>query len=98
MSKIIIWTKEAETTFQAQLNYLEQTWPEMSLRKFIDRVFEVINHTGSHPEMYPVYDEKNQVRSCVIRPYMTLYYKVEGEGINLLTFWPMQQKVENTDV
>jgi plasmid stabilization system protein ParE len=97
MSKAIIWTKEAEITFQAQLTYLEQTWPEMSLRKFIDRVYEVINHIGIHPEMYPVYNEENQVRSCVISPYMTLYYKAENEVIYLLTFWPIRQKAEKTD-
>ena len=98
MSKAIIWTPEAETTFQAQLTYLEQTWPEMSLRKFVDRVYEVINHTANHPEMYPVYQEENKVRSCVISPYMTLYYKIEGEEIYLLTFWPIRQKAEKTDI
>lgn len=94
MNNAVIWTPEAEVTFQAQLNYLEQTWPEMSLRKFIDRVYEVINHTATHPELHPVYHAVNQVHSCVISPYMTMYYRIEHEQIYLLTFWPIKQNAE----
>jgi plasmid stabilization system protein ParE len=98
MNRSIIWTPEAETTFHAQLSCLEQIWPEMSLRKFIDRVYEVINHIGTHPEMHPVYNEENQVRSCVISPYLILYYKAENEVIYLLTFWPIRQKAKKNDI
>jgi plasmid stabilization system protein ParE len=38
----VVWTPEAERTFQAQLDYLEENWPEVILRKFIDRVFRIL--------------------------------------------------------
>ena len=28
----VIWTPKAENTFQAQLDYLEENWPEVTLR------------------------------------------------------------------
>lgn len=55
MSLPVVWTPEAESTFRAQLDYLEENWPEVTLRKFIDRVFEVIDQLEEQPEMYPTY-------------------------------------------
>ncbi|MFP4291466.1 MAG: type II toxin-antitoxin system RelE/ParE family toxin [Cyclobacteriaceae bacterium] len=91
MNLPVIWTPEAEATFQAQLDYLEEAWPEITLRKFIDRAFEVIDHLGEHPEMYPVYQARQHIHYCVINPYVTLYYKVKEEQVDLLLFWPSRQ-------
>lgn len=88
---IVVWTPEAEITFQAQLDYLEEVWPETNLRKFIDRVFEIVDHISEHPEMYPIYRASEGIHSCVVNPYVTLYYKIKEEQIDLLTFWPSRQ-------
>ncbi len=91
MNLPIVWTPEAESTFQAQLDYLEAHWPEVTLRKFIDRVFEVIGQLGEHPEMYQVYRADDRIHCGVINPYVALYYKIKEEQIDLLLFWPNRQ-------
>ena len=86
-----MWTPEAERTFQAQLDYLEENWPEVTLRKFIDRVFEVIDQLEERPEIYPAYRPDKRIHRGVINPYVTLYYKIKEEQIDLLLFWPNRQ-------
>ena len=91
MSLSVIWTPEAESTFQAQLDYLEANWPEVTLRKFIDRVFEMIDQLEQRPEIYPVYRNSERIHRGVINPYVTLYYRIKPQQIDLLLFWPNRQ-------
>lgn len=91
MNLPIVWTPEAESTFQAQLDYLEENWPEVTLRNFIDRVFDVIDQLAEHPELYPTYQKSERIHHGVINPYVTLYYKIKEEQIDLLLFWPNRQ-------
>ena len=56
MKVSVVWTPEAERTFQAQLEYLEENWPAETLRKFIDSVFEVIDNLEENPALYPLYN------------------------------------------
>ena len=91
MSLPIVWTPEAERTFQLQLDYLEENWSEVTLRKFIDRVFEVIEQLEEYPEMYPAYRADERIHYGVINSYITLYYKVKEKQIDLLLFWPNRQ-------
>ena len=91
MSLPVVWTPEAQSTFQAQLDYLEENWPEVTLRKFIDRIFEVIDQLTEHPEMYPIYRVSERIHYGVINPYVTLYDKIKEEQVDLLLFWPNRQ-------
>ena len=91
MSLPVVWTPEAENTFQAQLDYLEEHWSEATLRKLIDRVFEVVDQLEERPEMYQVYRADERIHYGVVNPYVTLYYKIKEEQVDLLLFWPNRQ-------
>lgn len=98
MKSRVIWTKEAERSFNEQIEILEEIWSEKSLRKFIDRVFEVIELIEKHPQLYPVFDIKKQIRSCVINQYITLFYKIKKDQIDLLLFWPNRRDPESLNL
>jgi plasmid stabilization system protein ParE len=49
MAKKIIWTAEAEKTHDAVIDYLEEHWSEREVRRYIERVGEVIERIKKHP-------------------------------------------------
>ena len=42
MSYSILWSEEAEITFENNLNYLEREWTTTTLVEFIDRVDDIL--------------------------------------------------------
>lgn len=44
MAKKIIWTPEAEKTFAAVIDYLQQHWSNREIQAFIERVNSVAEH------------------------------------------------------
>ena len=90
----VIWTPEAESSFQEQINILEADWPEPTFRKFIDRVFDTIDRISMQPEMYRAYENSGNIRVCVINRNISLYYKIKESQIDLLFFWPNRNDPE----
>ena len=48
MSTIITWTKEAEISFNENIEYLIKSWDNFTINKFLDRVDAVIERM--HPK------------------------------------------------
>ena len=45
----IIWSKKAGDTFQKNIDYLLENWPEIESKKFVARVFEYIDLLAKPP-------------------------------------------------
>lgn len=53
----------------------------------VDAYFEeVIDQITINPLLYPYSDKKKNLRRCVISPQTTLYYRFNGEYIELASF------------
>jgi len=53
----------------------------------IDRLFEKIIHQISiNPEMYPIFNRKRNIRRCVISSQTSLYYRISGNNLELISF------------
>lgn len=53
----------------------------------VDTYFEeVIDQIAINPLLYPYSDKKKNLRRCVISPQTTLYYRFNGEFIELASF------------
>ena len=46
------WTEEAEETFKAVIEYLENNWTEKEVRNFVRKTNEVIKQIEIHPYQY----------------------------------------------
>ena len=88
----INWTSEAEVTFNQNLEYLSKEWDQIVLNLFLDRVEEVLEKIKSNPKLYPLHSRQDKIHKCVIHERIVLYYKVvDGDLIDLLTFWNTYQ-------
>ena len=86
MAKQVIWTPEAESTFEKVLAYLFQNWSEKEAQNFIKSTFRVIAYISDHPLMFRKTNKRN-VREALVTPHNLLVYKVYADRIDLITFW-----------
>lgn len=93
MAKTIIWTPEAEKTFDAVIDYLQQHWSGREIKNFIKRVSSVTDHIRRHPLSYRSAG-KEDVREALITKQNLLLYRVTGETIYLLYFWDTRKNPE----
>jgi plasmid stabilization system protein ParE len=82
----IIWSDEAITDYQQNIDYLLKEWSEQVATEFIEDVETVIELIKSHPELYPLTDYK-EIRKAVIRKQITLFFKSKERVIHLIRFW-----------
>ncbi|MGQ0827467.1 MAG: type II toxin-antitoxin system RelE/ParE family toxin [Bacteroidota bacterium] len=86
MVKEIIWTPEAERTYDTVIAYLLEDWTNAEARKFIEKVNSIVNHISRHPLAYRSAG-KEDVREAVITKHNILLYRISGSIIYLLYFW-----------
>ncbi|MBL7902456.1 MAG: type II toxin-antitoxin system RelE/ParE family toxin [Bacteroidia bacterium] len=90
MAKQIIWTPEAEATFEKVIAYLLENWTEKEIRNFVTSTFSVIAYISEHPFMFRKTNKRN-VREALVTPHNLLIYKVYPDRIDLITFWDTRQ-------
>ena len=58
MTYHILWSNEAEITFENNLVYLEKEWSPSTILKFIDRTDDILNKISSNPKLFPYHKKK----------------------------------------
>lgn len=82
------WSLEAENTFFAVIDYLENEWTEREVQRFVQKANRIIDQIQQNPVMYKSKGNE-RVRKAVINKQNSLFYFFdETENIILLlTFW-----------
>jgi hypothetical protein len=87
MNYKVFWSQEAEETFKQNILYLEYEWTEAVIENFINRTEDSINTIRANPLLFPKINKKKNIHKCLVVKQVSLYYVIEGNSINLLTFW-----------
>lgn len=87
----IKWNKLAREDYYGSIDYLLRKWSEKEAQNFIDEVDEILFILKQGKVDYQETDYPG-VRRCVIRPQITLFYKIiDAQHIELLRFWHNKQ-------
>lgn len=62
----VIFTPEAEDTYESVVAQLSERWGEIFVLEFENNLEDVLENLEKSPFMYPVYDELIQVRRVVL--------------------------------
>lgn len=87
----IIWSKKSEYNFDNIYNYLEQFWSPVIAQKFIKDVLKIITLLENNP-MLGKYNSKLKCRSMIISKNVMLYYQINEDHIELISFYNNRQK------
>lgn len=85
--KAIIWTKEAESDYSANIDYLLKEWTTNEAVEFINKAEELFQHLKKGNIKHKA-SKFQGVRECVVCKQITLFYRTnEKNDIELLKFW-----------
>ena len=87
MTRNIVWSPRSRSNYFQLLEYLDDTWGPMSVKKFNTRFNKVLDQIATHPDLYPATMKKSNTRCCVLSKQTTLYYRVKKKEIELVTLF-----------
>jgi plasmid stabilization system protein ParE len=88
--KKIIWSADAVSDYEQNIEYLLEKWSIKETQQFIDEVAEILDTISKMPELFPLSDYRN-IRKCVVRKQISILYTVNDDTIELVRVWNNKQ-------
>ena len=89
----IVWTKTSELTLDEITEYIKNEFGNLVAEKYYFDVLKTVEDIGIEPELFPIYQDKAEVRKAVINKKTILYYQIKEEKINLLAFYDVRRGI-----
>lgn len=89
----IVWTKTSELTLDEIIEYIKNKFGNLVAEKYYFDVLKTVEDIGMEPELFPIYQDKAEVRKAVINKKTILYYQIKEEKINLLAFYDVRRGI-----
>jgi plasmid stabilization system protein ParE len=87
----ILWTDFALKELKNTIEYLEENWTERELRNLASEIEEKLSLLSHNPNLFQSSDVKKDIRRVVIAKHNTLYYRVMGNTIEIISFFSNRQ-------
>lgn len=84
--KKIIWSADAVSDYEQNIEYLLDEWGIKETQQFIDEIAEMLNTISKMPELFPLSDYRD-IRKCVVRKQISILYRVKDDKIELVRIW-----------
>lgn len=91
MNRKVIWSPASERDFEAILEYLQKKWDSRVLAKFINKIDDSIGLILDKPKIFPIINEKLEIRKSVITKHNTLYYREINKNIEIVRLFDSRQ-------
>lgn len=92
MAYKIIWSPEAEKTFEDIISYLENNWSKKEIKKLILKMEEVISLLEQNPYLFRGSEKISIYEALIGKQNLLLYQVVESKKkVELLSFWDTRQ-------
>lgn len=89
----IVWTKTSELTLDEIIEYIKNKFGDLVAEKYYFDVLKTVEDIGIEPKLFPIYQDKAEVRKAVINKKTILYYQIKEEKINLLAFYDVRRGI-----
>ncbi|MDD3788365.1 MAG: type II toxin-antitoxin system RelE/ParE family toxin [Petrimonas sp.] len=86
----VLWTNHALRELEQTIRYLRERFSEKEIRKLAQKIENTTELISLNPTIFPK-SEKQHVHKAVILKYNTLYYRVKGNQIHVLSFFSNRQ-------
>ena len=87
----ILWTDFALKELEKTIEYLEENWTEKELRNLAENIEEKLALISQTPNLFQASNYKKEIRRVVIFKHNTLYYRIENEQIEIISFFSNRQ-------
>ena len=87
----IFWTDHALSELKNTIEYLEDNWTEKELKNFFRELDHIIELISRNPKLFPESISKKDIRKAVVTRFNSLYYRVNNNSIEILSFFSNRQ-------
>ncbi len=92
MAYKVIWSPEAEATFDRIIEYLDDKWTSKEIIKFIERTENVVFLLEQNPYLFRGSEKENIFEVLVTKQNLLLYQIIESKKrVELINFWDTRQ-------
>jgi len=82
----VVWTREAEKTFNTIINYLLEKWTVKEAVSFVEIVDDIIEQIVIHPKMFKTSNYDFKSREAFITKHTTMFYRILDNVIEIEYF------------
>lgn len=93
----IHWTDFALEELQEAVNYLEQNFSEKEIQNLARKIESVTELISQNPNIFQKSEIKN-VHQVIILKYNSMYYRIVGNEIQILSFFSNRQGLERRKI
>ncbi len=86
------FSPRAEYTFDAIANQLEARLGNKTVESFKHKVNKALYIIAETPFIYPIAEENEEMRKCVLHKNCSMYYWVYENTVEILYFWDNRQE------
>jgi len=87
----ILWTDFALSELEKTIEYLEENWTERELRNLAIEIEETLNLLSHNPNLFQASDIKKEIRRVIVAKHNTLYYRINNNAIEIISFFSNRQ-------
>ena len=87
----ILWTENALAELEATIAFLETNWTEKELRNLAIEIEKAIDLLSRNPLLFQPSDLNLTVRRVVVAKKNTLYYRINDNTVEVLSFFSNRQ-------
>ena len=88
----IIWSKTAIQQLDETIDYLEKEWSDKELSNFFNRLEESLTAIQENPNTYKNSYRKQGLKEFQVTSHNTIFYTVNANTINIVTFWANKKR------
>ena len=86
----ILWTDHALGELEKTIEYLEINFTRKELEKLSQKIESTISLISQNPRLFSKSD-KNGIYRVTILKFNTMYYRIQGDDIEILSFFSNRQ-------
>ena len=86
----ILWTQNAKNELQKTIEYLIENFTEKEISKLAQKIEYTTELISKNPYFFPKSEIKN-IHKAVVLKFNTLYYRLNNENVEILSFFSNRQ-------
>ncbi len=89
----IFWTDSALKELADTIEYLKENWTDKELKKLALKLDDTLSLLCRNPELFQI-SHKTGIRRAVVLQYNTMYYRINNNQVEILSFFSNRQNPE----
>jgi plasmid stabilization system protein ParE len=93
----ILWTDHALDELEKTIEYLEIKFSEKELKRLAQKIESITELISQNPKLFPKSDKKEVYRVTILK-FNTMYYRLQDDTIEILSFFSNRQNPKKRQI